>query len=310
MTSKPKLLRWQNWMLGVGAIAFGLVGVAGTRSFIDQSLQSERARLADNQRTVATVVAKSKLPVGSVISVSNMAVRQMPEKYLPPTAIRAEGFDEVKGLQLRASMVAGQALVKSIVGSPVPGFSDRVGHGVRAMTIVVDEVNSVSGMLTPGDRIDLLFSTRPPRRDGQPGTEVTTPLMQDLLILATGQRADKRDHAIPVGRTPGAFTSITVAVTPDQAQRLVLAQRSGRLTALLRNPTDRREQRAAPMDVYKLLGIARPDTAQKTNRRAPQIIVGGLGSLSLQQGNETVMDDAKPPVLSDTTTGERGNENH
>jgi pilus assembly protein CpaB len=145
--------------------------------------------------------------------------------------------------------------------------------------VAVDEVNSVSGMLAPGDRIDLLFSTRPPRTDGRAATEVTAPLMQDLLILATGQLTERQRVQGQTDRN-GAFTSITVAVTPDQAQRLVLAQRSGRLTALLRNPTDRREQQAGPMDVYKLLGLDRPGQPKRSQIIGPQVIVGGLGPIN------------------------------
>lgn len=274
--------RWQNWLLVAGAVSFGLIGVAGTHNFIDNSLQSERERLANAQKTVRTVVAKSDLPVGAVISTNNMAVRQMPVSFLPQTAVRAEQFDAVDGMQLTAAMVAGQALVSTNVGRLQPGFSDRVGHGIRAMTVVVDEVNSVSGMLTPGDRIDLLFSTRPPVNDGRPATEVTAPLMQDLLILATGQKTERNATAVPLGATT-VFTTITVAVTPDQAQRLVLAQSSGRLTALLRNPEDRREEQAAPMDVYELLGLSRPVAARQAVKTGPQVIVGGLGPLADRQ---------------------------
>lgn len=284
MNAERKTFRWQNLALSVAAVSFGLVGVAGTHSFIDQSLKTERARLAGDQQTIETVVAKTDLPAGSVVGHDTMAVRQMPVRFLPGTAVRAAQFDDVAGMQLTADMVAGQALVTTNIGQLRPGFSDRVGHGVRAMTVAVDEVNSVSGMLAPGDRIDLLFSTRPPRTDGQAATEVTAPLMQDLLILATGQLTERQQ----VEGQPGhnrAFTSITVAVTPEQAQRLVLAQRSGRLTALLRNPTDRREQRAGPMDVYKLLGLDRPGQPKRPRLAGPQVIVGGLGPIKTADGS-------------------------
>ncbi|MGB7180385.1 MAG: Flp pilus assembly protein CpaB [Burkholderiaceae bacterium] len=292
------LAKWRSVLLFIGAIGFGAIGVTGTRGYISESLQSEKDRLASVQRTVATVVAKANLPVGATVGPTTMAIRQMPAAFLPPTAVLAEQFDDVVGLELLVSMTGGQALLKTAVSEPNQGFSERVGHGIRAMTVAVDEVNSVSGMLSPGDRIDLLFSTRAPDISGQQVGEITTPLMQDLLVLATGQRtAHDRNRRQTMGAgSAGGFTSITVEVTPDQAQRLVLAQGSGRLTALLRNPQDRREQTSSAMDVYTLLGIPRPGRKQAVRSSGPEVIIGGLGPISSGRPSAVVPNQIVSPT--------------
>ncbi len=270
------LKRFRTALLWAGAIGFGVLGVFGTRGYIADSLESERQRLAQAQQTVATVVAKRELAAGDPIDAGSLAVRQMPVKFLPDSAVLADEFEEVLGSRLLVPMTAGQSLLRTSITAHEQGFSDQVGHGIRAMTVVVDEVNSVSGMLTPGDRIDLLFSTRPPDNTGE-ATEVTAPLMQDLLVLATGTKTSRNDDPVD------AFATITVEVTPDQAQRLVLAQHSGRLTALLRNPKDRRAHQVRPMDVYGLLGMQRPGSAA-VGAIGPQVIVGGLGPLKIKNG--------------------------
>jgi pilus assembly protein CpaB len=104
--------------------------------------------------------------------------------------------------------------------------------------------------------------------------------MQDLLVLATGRKTIRDEE-----NQTDSFATITVEVTPDQAQRLVLAQNSGRLTALLRNPKDRRAHQVKPMDVYSLLGMKRPGSSV-VNSQGPQMIIGGLGDLKIQ--NSTV----------------------
>lgn len=145
------------------------------------------------------------------------------------------------------------------------------------MSIAVDEVNSVSGMLQPGDRIDLLFSVRPPGAAGLPvGGEITTTLMQDLSVLATGRQVRPGVDETNPGRY---FTTITVEVTPEQAQRLIVAQRAGKLTAMLRHPDDRQPVGQRLHDVKSLLGLS-TEAPLPAVRTGPEVIVGGRGTLT------------------------------
>jgi pilus assembly protein CpaB len=151
-------------------------------------------------------------------------------------------------------------------------FSQRVKPGIRALTIAVDEINSISGMLQPGDRIDLLFSARLPERDGARGQggEATLPLFQGLLVLATGRQVRA---GVDERGAQRSYSTVTVEVEPEQAQRLVVAQRTGKLTAVLRNPDDPARMARQAMDLRQLLGVA-PALAA---REGPQLIVGGIG---------------------------------
>jgi pilus assembly protein CpaB len=178
-------------------------------------------------------------------------------------------------------MRAGEPLLSgSLEGADTATFSAKVREGIRAITIAVDEVNSLSGMLQPGDRIDLLLSVRMPAGSSVPlAQEVTRPLMQDLRVLATGRQVRPGNDE----RNARAFTAITVEVSPVQAQKLVVAQRIGKLTAMLRNPRDRDEIEQRPMDVYGLLGMQPVVVAPATPaERPPEIIVGGQGALKTQ----------------------------
>lgn len=153
------------------------------------------------------------------------------------------------------------------------------------MTVAVDEVNAVSGMLRPGDRIDLVFSVREPSPSSTV-PETTRLLMQNLLVLATGQRLAGGEVDRPAGA--GRFASITVEVTPEQAKRLILAQRTGRITALLRHPDDRIPQAGTPMDLVGLLGLQRGGSRPA---RTLELIVGGRGPL---RGEVTMRSPSAP----------------
>lgn len=283
----PPLDRLRAWwsthrtllLFGV-ALLFGALAAFGARGYIAERIEVEKARLVPKHAMVRVVVARRDLERGEPVVPENMAVREVPAEYLPGTAIRAERFEHHLGARLDAPMRSGEPLLAAnIVGADAGSFSSRIRQGIRAMSVLVDEVNSVSGMLQPGDRIDLLFSVRPPVAVGEPpAQEVTTTLMQDVAVLATGRhvRAGADD-----GGGSRHFTAITVEVSPAQAQQLIVAQRTGKLTAMLRHPDDRQPLGARALDLNALLGItpaARPALAQSP-QRGPELIVGGHGAL-------------------------------
>ena len=221
------LRRWRMFVLVAAALGFGALGVAGTHGFISEQINAEKQRLAREHKPTQVVVAARDLAAGTVLHNDMLASREVPARYAPASAVHAGDHEALYGQVLLVSMKAGEPVLATAIDYPADGFSTRVRHGIRALTIEVDEVNSVSGMLRPGDRIDLLFSTRSPL-PGQNGTDISRPLMQDLPVLATGAQTHDTTR---LERPMNSFTTITVEVSPEQAQKLVLAQRSGRLTA-------------------------------------------------------------------------------
>lgn len=279
------LARHRSLALFIVALVFGALAVYGTRGYISERLEVEKARLQPNRQMVEVVVAKRDLERGERIGPENMAVRSVPIEYLPGSAIRPDRFEQHAGARLALPMRGGEPLLATaLVGADTGAFSARIRQGIRAMSISVDEVNSVSGMLQPGDRIDLLFSVRPPVLAGVPAPgEVTTTLMQDLPVLATGRQVRPGSDEASAGRH---FTTITVEVTPEQAQKLIVAQRAGKLTAMLRHPDDRQPVGQRLHDLKSLLGMAPDDlpAVPPPLPRGPELIVGGRGALQAALG--------------------------
>lgn len=270
-----KISRHRNWLLLLAALAFGGAAAYGMRGYITEQVSLERARLVPRQAMSSVVVAKRDLPKGEPVDADAMAVREIPKDFVPGSAVAPERFDGYVGARLVQPMRAGEPLLASnLEGADPASFSAKVRQGIRAITLAVDEVNSLSGMLQPGDRIDLLLSVRLPSGSVTPlAQEVTRPLLQDLRVLATGRQVrpggDERQ-----GR---GFTAITVEATAEQAQKLVVAQRIGKLTATLRNPEDRSPVEQRPMDVYGLLDL-KPAPAAAPPPPPTEIIVGGQGA--------------------------------
>ena len=265
-------------VLAIVAVLSGAVAVIGTHDYIDRSLAAERERMQPDVATVAMVVAKRDLQRGDPVTAETMAVRQIPSDLAPSSGIRPDRFESYLGSTLAMSVRSGEPLLAvAIAGADAAHFSQRLRAGSRAITIAVDEVNALSGMLQPGDRIDLMLTARTADSRGD-AQDKTVPLMQDVLILATGRqvRPDLRSDTDNPGAQERQFGAITIEVDPDRAQRLIVAQRSGRITAMLRNPADRGAIPKTAMDVNALLGAGRVPSATRIPL-GPEMIVGGQG---------------------------------
>lgn len=269
-------------LLTVLMLSSGAFAVIAAQAYLQRELERQReAQQPAPVQTVSVVVAKYAVERGEAVGSENMALRAVPAEHLPASVVRPEQFDALAGLRLARPMRSGEPLLREALLDPAPEpLSNRLQPGLRAVTVVADEVNSVSGMLRPGDRIDLLFSARDPQAvaQGESG-ESTRPLLQDVRVLATGGLLDSTRSAAPGTRT--TFGTITVEVTADDAKVLVLAQRGGRLTALLRGQDDRFQIRSTRLDLNELLGRPRPipRSVPVTVAQGPrtEMIIGGVG---------------------------------
>jgi pilus assembly protein CpaB len=229
MFLRPPFRLDRSTVLLIAAVATGLVAAAAARHYLrDRAAAIEAgARTA----TVPVVVAKADLPRGTALSAETLAVREVPQAWVQSGAVQPVQFDRVVGDRLAHPLRSGEMLMWSqIEVRRTPTFSARVEAGRRAVTVPVDEISSISGLLEPGDRIDLLVTL------DRVGRRQTVTVLQDVSVLATGQRADEEPRG---GGDRRLYTTVTLDTDPAQARNLVLARESGRLTALLRSPGDR-----------------------------------------------------------------------
>ena len=102
-------------------------------------------------------------------------------------------------------------------------------------------------MLTAGDKIDLLVLTQMSVGNGSDKSEMQLlPLLENVTVRATGTttqrellaRSQQGSPNIQNNRSAGSYNTVTLAITPRDAQRVVLAQQAGRIIALMRQPDD------------------------------------------------------------------------
>jgi pilus assembly protein CpaB len=228
----------KTWtMLGI-AIVLAILATFLTAQYLQNREASIAAELqAKNQQggpKVNVVVPMRDLPVGTPLEENVVAGRAVAADLLYPGAITVDEFDAFKGQSLIKPVLKGRPLMRTDLRPMFADFAGSLEPGMRAMTIDVDELNSVSHMVQPGNRIDLMLAMR---RDD--GGQTVVPFMDRMKVLATGQKTlPDDDKGAGGGRKTYTYSTFTLEVTPTQAARLTLAQDLGKLRFTLRNEKD------------------------------------------------------------------------
>jgi pilus assembly protein CpaB len=220
------------WMLGI-AVLFATLSVLAAQRFM------QRPAVVTKEPTTPVVVANVRLGFGSQIEKQHLRIAAWPTANVPRGSFKT--IAEIVGGDEKRVALQSMEVDEPVLGSKVSGFGGRaslstvIDPTMRASTIRVNDVNGVAGFVLPGDRVDLLLTRDPDsntNRATSGGELMTDILLQNVKVLAIDQVADvKKD-------TPSVVKAVTLEVTPNDAQKLVLAQQVGTLSLALRNVTN------------------------------------------------------------------------
>ncbi|MBC2769282.1 Flp pilus assembly protein CpaB [Pusillimonas minor] len=255
------------------ALASGVFAALAAQRHLDQKVRQLEA--AASVPTVGRIVAAFDLPAGTLLDTSHLATRQYPRALVSSDSMPPERVSYVVGQVLTVALKAGDAIGAAHTrGAGPPPFSSQLGVGRRAITMPVDAINAVAGLLKPGDLIDLYVSFDYQRR------RITAPLLQGVQVLATGLDTMAADGQ-PLRADSGGFATVTLDTSPEDAVKLVAARQGGVITSVLRRSDDAHSSRKAVRgDLASLLGVARPPPLNLRPKRAP-VIYGSTGKLTL-----------------------------
>ena len=258
----------------VGGI-LALVAVGGLTYYL-RTTQNPAAPTGPNIEVGNVVVATAELPFGTHLSRDQLSVVAWPLASMPSDAFHSveevfagsQGFDRI----VLKPVDKGEPLLKSRISGfgAKATLSRQVPVGMRAVSIRVDDVSGVAGFILPGDRVDVML-TRRLEATTPDSSLVTDVILQNIQVLGIDQLSDQDREKPVVARTA------TVAVTPEQAQKLALAQQAGTLGLALRNQTSVDQ---VPTERVVQRDLA-PNSAPPPSRhvkRAPvtiQVIYGG-----------------------------------
>lgn len=281
---KPKISR--NHIYIVVALVMALLAALIAVNYV-QTTVAERTQ--DNRRMIDVAVPLADMPQGAIVQPGDLAVRSMPAEFAPADAVTPDNHAEYEGRMLRAAVRGGAPLSASALVPLNEHFSSLIPQGKVAYTLSVDENNSISGMIVPGDLIDILFlkdkGDAQPAASARVGTRVL-PLLQQVRVLATGTRIGERvaREGQPEGDAQG-FSSVTLELDQAQAKSLVIASQVGALRVLLRDAKDRSPgpaQGLTEREWLRSLGVRDGDSdTDGSSRRASasriEFIIGGRG---------------------------------
>ena len=196
-------------------------------------------------RTQKYVAAAHEIQPGEVIKPESLQLIDWPQEI--PIAGAFTKPDDLNGRAAVYPIVAGQPIIENSLAAPGSGIgiTAKIPDGMRAASVRSDEVVGVAGFLFPGSRVDVLVTLRTDK-DPSPSTQI---VLQDVEVLTAGQNAVPD----PQGK-PQTVNVVTLLVTPEDSQKLVLASTQGTIHFVLRNGADRGQVTAPPMQVAALSG--------------------------------------------------------
>ena len=191
------------------------------------------------------VVAAKALNVGTTIKPGDVTVSKVPAAAFPKSGFMK--VEEVLDRPVVSNILAEEAVIEGRLaprGSGA-GLAPVIPVGMRAVTVRVNDVVGVAGFVLPGMRVDVTVTGRPPA--GQ--ETLTSTVLQNITVLSAGttMAPDARGAAINA-------PTVTLLVTPEQAEVIILAGSEGRIQLVLRNGSDNDIQKTKGVTVNSLYG--------------------------------------------------------
>jgi pilus assembly protein CpaB len=264
--------------MGLRSITVALTGIAvaagsawGAREYL---LDSAAIASTDPNAGLSTVVvAMADIPYGQQIQPHLVREMMWPSGSVPPGAMTS--LDAVLPDDGQPARRATVAMVKGdlILGAKVSDFGEKVtivqtlGANTRAIAIKVDAETAVGGFVTPGDSVDVLLT------QGKAETLSTVTVLQNIKVVGVDQVSDENADKPEVART------VTVEVTPEQGQKLALAQKAGTLSLTLRTLEAAVDE---PLDQIRLNDIL--------GEKSPTEEVTETLTVKVRRGNEVAVE--------------------
>ncbi len=241
----------------------GLVLAVGTGALLLGYLTSLRPSTSPG-KTEAVLIATHDIPARAAVSADQFTVQQRIVAQVDPDAIGDP--KELAGNDTLAAIPAGSIATRSKIGlASAATLPAQLAVGMRGATIAIDNVKGIAGLITPGDRVDVIAI--PAAGGGEDPRGVA--ILRDVLVLAMGSDVHTTTASAtgPLAPAPPALTTVTLELTPNQVDLIDGADVSSTLRLALRNPKE-------PVDAFApeplhLAGNAAPVAPQPAAAASP-----------------------------------------
>jgi len=193
------------------------------------------------------VVSSQTLDAGTQISENQITLVDWPSDH--PLEGSFKRPEDVVGRILLCPIPKAEPIRDQLLAGPgsAIGLSAKIPEGMRAVAVVTNEVNNLSGFLFPGSHVDVLTTFR--GENGPNDTPITTTVLQNVEVLSAGERLQPD----PSGK-PQNVKVVTLLLKPEDAQKLMLASNQGTVQFVLRNGNDQAQVESRPTQLSELRG--------------------------------------------------------
>lgn len=314
-------MRPKSMVLILIALGCGLIASIGISQVMER-----KAGDTTSVKMSPIYVAVMDISAGEELTSQKIKFEEWPVDKIPDGAVTSP--EQLDGKSPVQPLYDGEPLLLAKLADrdSLKGTAQRIRPGYRVMSVNVDAASAVAGLVMPGDHVDVMVFTK----GSNAGGDRAEAILQDIEVFAVNDQIHRDTDS--EGRKIEART-VSLLVTPDQAETLMLFTNTGLMSLSLRHPDEKEvastepkstsSQGAAPLDTLKSLlppftassgspnATAEPIVVDNTPEFTMEVIEGGSGNVrsynwdsrdslprELSTPSEITDQDALPPTIN------------
>ncbi|PKG57322.1 Flp pilus assembly protein CpaB [Shewanella sp. GutDb-MelDb] len=243
------------------SLVFGVTAV-----YLAQNWLKSNSQIGVSGKTGNVITMAVQVPLGAILERKHLALTSVPEAFIPKGAI--QDIKDAEGKVVKQRLYAGEVLRKERLTVKGEGstLASLITPTMRAVTIRVNDVVGVAGFLLPGNRVDIIniFKSNGLKTDV---------VLSNVKILAIDQRASNDENK------PVVVRAVTLELSLEQAEVLMIAKSRGSLQLALRNPNDTAVIELATID----------ETAEVNTESAQPVEIKQVASVSNRSKQKVIL---------------------
>ena len=278
------------------------ISMGGSAAYLTRNWLKDQTRVSAAQPAGTIVVAAESLAYGTAMTSDNVVEIPWFSNTLPEGAFAVKD-DLLNGGRrvVLSPLKRGEAVLRSKITGPGQraSLASLLDEGKRAVTVSVDDVRGVAGFVLPGDFVDIVLIADDGSTKRQSYSDI---LLEHVKVLAIDQVASEGEGQ------PTVAKAVTVEVTKEQAQKILLATNIGKLSLILARPLESNpdpNRRVSEKDIGRTIPEpVRPPTPPPPAPppAAPVVVPSNTVKITIVRNGET---KEYSVLRSDVTNGRR-----
>lgn len=280
-------MRPKTLILFIVAIGCGLIASIG----VSQYMEKAKAGGAPGVQTAKIYVATTEISPGEQLDAKNVRLEEWPKDRVPEGAVG--DLKELEEKFSRTRMFKGEPILHAKISdkSDINNVEATIPQGYRVVATKVEVSQIAGGLVRPGNRVDLVVFLRKSAEIPETGTRT---ILRDVNVFAVDAETERQEDKQFGSRE---VRTVSLLVTPKQAESVTLAKELGILSLILRRPGDPVEEIGDGETIRSLLGHDGENANEKKKNNQDESESGLLDMLAKNSAVTTTPAVAPQPVV-------------